>query len=73
MYLYNDYKLQLMEVLVKDVHYIQYDCKKVAYCIKAKNQKKAIPLKKMAVWIEIFRQFPKNIFACTVFQKKNSD
>lgn len=26
---HNDYKLQQMEVLVKDMHYIQYDCKKV--------------------------------------------
>lgn len=46
--------------------------KKFANCIKNQKtkQKKAIPLKKMAVWIEEFRQFPKNIFACTVFQKK---
>lgn len=46
--------------------------KKFAYCIKNQKtkQKKATLLKKMAVWIEKFRQFPKNIFACTVFQKK---
>lgn len=64
-----------MEVLVKDVHYIQYDSKKFAYCIKAKKQSKRKPphSRKWLSGLRYSGSFLKISLHVQYSKKKNSD
>lgn len=64
-----------MEVLVKYMHYIQYDCKQVCllYQSQKTKQRKAIPLKKWLSGLRYSGSFLKISLHVQYSKKKNSD